>query len=245
MKTSEDWITQEIVDQKANEIMAERSCSIDQVKAPMIAKKLGLPKANGSIYEKKRDWQRRAQLNERQHFSELPAAAISDMRRISAAMTEGMIDVATQIIRDHSVDIELNAARKVADAERHQNGAEGELEDVTATLMETEEALAASQKKVAALTEELAQSHKREERLRGRIEQLKEELEKRGPMTGHAASVDANAVQSPRQESPAGHQGASSTRPTGAPASAPTPPPTATNADGGALAKPDDQGPIR
>ncbi|MFN3474771.1 MAG: hypothetical protein ACK4ZW_12085 [Blastomonas sp.] len=245
MKKSDEWADQNTVDEKCRQTMAERGCTPEQVRPVWIAEKLGMSKPGGHLYGQVRDWRRRECRPDPTLFAELPADAARDIRSITNDLADGLVTVAKRIMRDQSAIIEQAASRKIADAERRQAEAEAELADVAAEWQETEDALAASQKKVAALTEELAQSDKRAERLRGRIEQLKEELGHKGPMTEHATPVAANPVQSLRSESPVGHQEAVVTRPTGAPASAPTPPPTASHADGEALAKPDNEGPIR
>jgi len=240
MKKSDEWVDQDMVDQKCNQAMAERGCTSDQVKPPWIAEKLGMSKAGGHLYNQVRDWRRRMQSSDRPYLAELPADAAMDIRRITIDMAEGMINVAKRIVRDHGDVIEQTASRRIADAERRQNEAEAELAYIASAWEETEQALAASEKQVASISGKLAQASTREERLHGRIDQLIEgygqrrhQLTTQDVVAAAAPVVATNPAPSLRN----GDQVMEQRIP-----SMPVPATVATDVAGNVLAKPDGEG---
>ncbi|MDM7929826.1 hypothetical protein [Blastomonas fulva] len=175
---------------------------------------------------------------------------MEQLRNALSDFDRDVVDAFKRTVRTVAADIQRDAAARISAAESRANRAKAEAVDLLAGWNETEAEHDAAEAEIAALRSELEASRAREERLHGRIEQL-QVMANIG--AEEKAESRATAMPVPSNESdPApligdisrDMQGLGTALPTSTSIASP-PLPTATSADGEALAKPDDEGLIR
>lgn len=135
-----------------------------------MAKHLGC-EPNGALYAKVRDWRRRRQEELGLAAIDVPPGAESGFRAILDQLTADATDHFVRTIRLVGSDIDRSAALRVTDAERRRNEAQAETAEVLELCQRAEAALAAAMARIGALEQTLAEAQRREDVLRGRLEQ--------------------------------------------------------------------------
>ena len=170
MKESNEWIRQPMVDKAADEIVAARGCTPAEVRPYQVAKHLGC-EPNSSIYDKMRDWRHRRQDEAQAATIEVPPAAEAEFRATLDRLMAEAGDHFVRAVRMVGSALDRAAALRIADAERRRTEAEGDAAEVLDLCQKAEAELAAANIKIGVLEKELAVAQRREDNLRGRLEQ--------------------------------------------------------------------------
>lgn len=170
MKDSHEWVRQPMVDKAADEIVAARGCTPAEVTPYQVAKHLSC-EPNGSLYAKVRDWRRRRQDEMGLAAIDMPAGAEADFRALLEQLTMQALDHFVRTVRLVGGDLDRTAAMRVADAERRRVEAESETAEVLDLCQKAEAELLATTVRIGALEDALAQAQRREDVLRGRLDQ--------------------------------------------------------------------------
>jgi len=205
VKDSYEWVRQPMVDKAADEVVAARGCTPTEVTPYQVARHLGC-EPNGALYAKVRDWRRRRQDEIGLAAIDMPAGAETDFRAMLEQLTLQAVDHFVRTVRMVSGDLDRTAAMRVADAERRRVEAESETAEVLDLCQKAEAELSAATVRIDALEDALAQAQRREDVLRGRLDQREadaarhdttaepEEIAVAGGATGpsHSDAVDAD-----------------------------------------------------
>lgn len=159
-----------MVDKAADEIVAARGCTPAEVTPYQVARHLGC-EPNGSVYAKMRDWRRRRQDEMGLAAIDMPAGAETGFRALLEQLTTQAVDHFVRTVRTVGGDLDRTAAMRVADAERRRVEAESETAEVLDLCQQAEAGLAAATVRIGALEDALAQAQRREDVLRGRLDQ--------------------------------------------------------------------------
>lgn len=170
MKDSHEWVRQPMVDKAADEIVAVRGCAPAEVTPYQVARHLGC-EPNGSVYAKVRDWRRRRSDEMGTAAIDMPAGAEADFRALLEQLTLQAVDHFVRTVRTVGGNLDRTAAMRVADAERRRVEAESETAEVLDLCQKAEAELSAATVRIGALENALAQAQRREDVLRGRLEQ--------------------------------------------------------------------------
>lgn len=170
MKDSHEWVRQPMVDKAADEIVVARGCTPAEVTPYQVAKHLSC-EPNGSLYAKVRDWRRRRQDEMGLAAIDMPAGAEADFRAMLEQLTMQAVDHFVRTVRLVGGDLDRTAAMRVADAERRRVEAESETAELLDLCQKAEVGLAAATVKIGTLEDALAQAQRREDVLRGRLDQ--------------------------------------------------------------------------
>lgn len=200
-----------MVDKAADEIVAARGCTPAEVTPYQVARHLGC-EPNGSVYAKMRDWRRRRQDEMGLAAIDMPAGAETGFRALLEQLTTQAVDHFVRTVRTVGGDLDRTAAMRVADAERRRVEAESETAEVLDLCQQVEAGLAAATVRIGALEDALAQAQRREDVLRGRLDQREADAathdtaaqpEEIATATGAAGPSPSDAVDadSPAQQS--------------------------------------------
>ncbi len=170
MKSSDEWVRQPVVDKAADEIVAARGCTPGEVTPYQVAKRLAC-EPNGSLYAKVRDWRQRQQDAMGLAAIDMPVGAEAGFRALLEQLTLQAVDHFVRTVRTVGGDLDRTAAMRVADAERRRVEAESGTAEVLDLCQKAEAELAAAIVRIGALEDALAQAQRREDVLRGRLEQ--------------------------------------------------------------------------
>jgi hypothetical protein len=159
-----------MVDEAADEVVAARGCTPAEVTPYQVARHLGC-EPNGSVYAKVGDWRRRRQDEIGLAAIDMPAGAETGFRAMLEQLTAQAVDHFVQTVRMVGGDLDRTAAMRVADAERRRVEAESETAEVLDLCQNAATELAAATVRIGALEDALAQAQRREDVLRGRLDQ--------------------------------------------------------------------------
>ncbi|MDE1914895.1 MAG: hypothetical protein KGJ57_00080 [Sphingomonadales bacterium] len=192
MKESKEWVRQPMVDKAADEIVATRGCAVTEVKPYQVAKHLGC-EPNISLYAKVRDWRRRRLDEAGTADIEVSPAVEAGFRAILDRQNAEATDHFMQTVRQVGGDLNRAAMLRVANAERRCDEAETETAEVLELCQKAEEELADANVKITALAQALADAQRREDHLRGRLEQCQMDAEAMGAAKPEEAPVEAQS----------------------------------------------------
>lgn len=170
VKESNEWVRQQQVDKAADEILADRQCDVSEVKAYQVAKRLDCD-ANGAIHAKVRDWRHRRRAEMETAAIDIPPGFQAQFRGILDRMVMEAGDHFVRAVRSVGGDLDRSATLRVTDAERRRDEAEEETAEIVELCQKTEAKLADAHTRIAALEQALADAQRREDTLRGRLEQ--------------------------------------------------------------------------
>ncbi|MDJ0278817.1 hypothetical protein QLH51_18655 [Sphingomonas sp. 2R-10] len=159
-----------MVDKAADEIVAARGCTPAEVTPYQVARHLNC-EPNGLLYSKVRDWRRRRQDEIGLAAIDMPAGTEADFRAMLELLTTQAFDHFVRTVRMVGGDLDRTAAMRVADADRRRVEAESETAEVLDLCQAAEAGLAAATVRIGALEDALAQAQRREDVLRGRLDQ--------------------------------------------------------------------------
>jgi hypothetical protein len=182
VKNSNEWVRQPMVDKAADEITAGQKCTPAEVTPYQVAKRLDC-EPNGALYAKVRDWRRRRQDEMGLVAIDLPAGAETEFRAMLENLTTEATDHFVRTVRMVGSDLDRTAALRIADAERRRVEAESETAEVLELCQHAELDLGAANTRIGELEEALAQAQRREDMLRGRLEQRDADAAKPGTTT--------------------------------------------------------------
>lgn len=180
-----------MVDKAADEIVVARGCTPAEVTPYQVAKHLGCD-PNSSVYAKVRDWRRRRQDERGLAGIDVPVGAETEFRAMLEQLTTEATNHFVRTVRLVGNDLDRAAALRVADAERRRVEAEGETAEVLDLCQKAEADLATAHARIGALEDALAQAQRREDMLRGRLEQREADAAKPGTKTEADAIVAAD-----------------------------------------------------
>jgi len=187
-----------MVDKAADECVAARGCTPAEVTPYQVARHLGC-EPNGALYAKVRDWRRRRQDEIGSAAIDMPAGAEADFRAMIDQLTIQAVDHFVRTVRMVGGDLDRTAAMRIADAERRRVEAESETAEVLDLCEKAEVGLAAATVKIGALEDALAQAQRREDVLRGRLEQREADTA-RHDTTAEEVAVSAGAAGASRSD---------------------------------------------
>lgn len=170
MTESEEWLRQDMVDTKADEVLAERECAVEEVKPYWVGKKFGI-KPNGAFCLKVYDWRRRRQAEADRPSIDVPPEVISELRESIARFNAELMASFMRTVRMIGGDIDRVAMLRVTDAERRRDQIDSDLVDMGDICQIAEAALADALARIAQLELKLDEARSREDRLVGRLEQ--------------------------------------------------------------------------
>lgn len=196
MKNSDEWVRQPMVDKAADEIVAARGCTPAEVTPYQVAKHLSC-EPNGSLYAKVRDWRRRRQDETALTAIDMPAGVEAGFRAMLEHLTTQAVDHFVRTVRMVGGDLDRTAAMRIADAERRRVEAESETAEVLDLCQKTETDLAAATVRVGMLEDALAQAQRREDVLRGRLDQREADAAGHDTTTGSEKIVVAAEAAKP------------------------------------------------
>lgn len=199
MKDSNGWVRQPMVDKAADEIVAARGCTPAEITPYQVAKHLGC-EPNGALYAKVRDWRRRRQDEMGLAAIDVPPGAETEFRKMLEQLTADATDHFVRTVRMVGSDLDRTAALRVADAERRRVEAEGETAEVLDLCQKAEADLAAATARIGVLEDALAQAQRREDILRGRLEQREADAAKTGTTAETDAIVAAEGAAAPLRD---------------------------------------------
>lgn len=159
-----------MVDKAADEVAAARGCTPAEITPYSVARHLGC-EPNSALYAKVRDWRRRRQDEIGLATIDMPAGAEAGFRAMLEQLTTQAVDHFVRTVRMVGGDLDRTAAMRVADAERRRVEAESETAEVLDLCQQAEAGLSAAAVRIDALEDALAQAQRREDVLRGRLEQ--------------------------------------------------------------------------
>jgi len=211
VRNSDEWVRQPMVNKAADEIVAARGCTPGEVTPYQVAKRLS-SEPNGALYAKVRNWRRRRQDEMGLAAIDMPAGAEADFRALLEQLTLQAVDHFVRTVRTVGGDLDRTAAMRVADAERRRVEAESETAEVLDICQKAEAELSAATVRIGALEDSLAQAQRREDVLRGRLDQREADAARHdtaaepeeiatatgaaGPSPSDAVDADAPAQQS-------------------------------------------------
>jgi len=196
VKDSNEWVRQPMVDKAADEIVAARGCTPAEVTPYRVAKHLGC-EPNGALYANVRDWRRRRQDEMGLAAIDMPAGAETEFRAMLEKLTTEATDHFVRTVRILGTDLDRTAALRIADAERRRVEAESETAEILDLCQNAESDLAAAHAKVGLLEDALAQAQRREDMLRGRLEQRDADAAKLGTTTEPVKVAAADGTAAP------------------------------------------------
>lgn len=170
MKNSDDWATQDKVDEAADAIVAEKGCSISEVRGYRVAKALGCD-PGGALYERVRDWRQRRKAEIGATVIEVPPVAEAAFRAFLERMAAEAMAAFIQTVRSVGADIDRAAALRAVDGQRRASQAEDELEEVVTLWRTVEAEVVSARAQIKHLEQALRDAQRREDRLLGRLEQ--------------------------------------------------------------------------
>lgn len=158
-----------MVDKAAGEVVAAIGCIPAEITPYQVARHLGC-EPNSALYARVRDCRRRRQEKMGLATIDMPAGAETESRAMLEHLTRqgGVHFVRT--VRMVDVDLDRTAVFRVADAERRRVEVESETAEVL-DLCQAEAGLTAVTVRIGAIEDALAQAQRREDVLRGRLEQ--------------------------------------------------------------------------
>ena len=194
MKNSDAWVRQPMVDKAADEDIAARGCTPAEVTPYQVARHLGC-EPNGALYAKVRDWRRRRQDEMGLATIDMPAGAEGDFRAMLEQLTTQAVDHFVRTVRMVGGDLDRTAAMRIADAERRRVEAESETAEVLDLCQKAETDLAAATVRIGTLEDALAQAQRREDVLRGRLDQREADAAGHDTTAGPEKIVAAEAAE--------------------------------------------------
>lgn len=170
MKDSDKWLRTKELDKRLDQLVKERGCTPNELNIYDAAKVLKT-EPNGYFYKRVREWQQRRASEADRRFIEVPEFAEAEFRQALDGFAGSAMDCFIRVVRSVGGDLDRAAALRVADAERRLGEALAEAEHLIDRWNETEENLYVFEAHCQRLEQELKESHDRELRLLGRLEQ--------------------------------------------------------------------------
>lgn len=168
MRDSHERGHQAMVDKAAGEVVAAIGCIPAEITPYQVARHLGC-EPNSALYARVRDCRRRRQEKMGLATIYMPAGAETEFRAIFEHLTRPGVGHFVRTVR--MVGVDRTAVMRVADAERRRVEVESETAEVLDLCQMAEVGLTVVTVRIVPLEDALAEAQRREDMLRGRLEQ--------------------------------------------------------------------------